>query len=157
MVTEVLVLLFLALLVSGLLLVYFCLPVILLSYAFLYTHAIALALAIWHHPLLSLAYGAGYFLSGALWSVIKWYFEETARVRTRRLEWELAPRGTWEQYRDKYRTTVSGYRTEFMAWVAFWPFSLVYTLLNDPFRRLCRRIVDELTGVYQRITDYAWR
>ncbi len=114
------------------------------------------------HPLLTVGYTAAYFLVGGFWSVVKWWFEETARVRRIRIEFERQltwpkPETSWETYIIGHKTVVRYHREDFFVWVAFWPFSAVWTLINDPVRRLVRRIVSELQQVYQRITDYVWK
>ena len=104
---------------------------------------------------------AAYFAIGAAWSVVNWWFAETSRARRARDEFKRRPRVsialTWEEWSANKRTSPANYQSDILWWISFWPFSVVWTLLNDPFRRLCRRIYDELQGVYQRITDSVWR
>lgn len=98
---------------------------------------------------LPVALGAvAYFSVGAIWSVIKWWFAEKARVRRAKKDWG----DTWRN-----RKTVAGaYRSTVLVWIGYWPFSLVWTLVSDPFRRMVHWIYDELNRVYQRITDSVW-
>jgi hypothetical protein len=100
------------------------------------------------NPLPSLLLGIGYFIAGAVWSVVKWWFAEKARVRR-------AKRDHGEKYRNSKTQTVK-YKSTVLVWIGYWPFSLVWTLLSDPFKRLVCWIYDELLHVYQRITDSAW-
>lgn len=112
------------------------------------------------HPWQTLLRVSGYFLIGAGWSVVKWWFAETNRVRKAKEYFAAGnarPDDTWESFRDRQKTHPHHYRGDFIEWIMFWPFSLVFTLLNDPVRRLCRRIYMELTRVYQRITDHVWK
>lgn len=39
------------------------------------------------------------------------------------------------------------------AWMSFWPYSLVGTLLNDPVRRLFNAIFSWVKGLYQKMAD----
>src|SRR5205823_5639912 len=106
------------------------------------------------HPVLTALYVSGYFLAGAAWSIVKWWFAETNRVREARDEFrESRDIRTWSEFIKNRKSDPTNYKSDIIAWITFWPFSLVWTLLNDPVRRLCRRIYDELQGVYQRITD----
>lgn len=43
-----------------------------------------------------------------------------------------------------------------LTWMFYWPFSGVWTLINDPVRRIFQRIYVKLEGVYQKITDSAF-
>jgi hypothetical protein len=103
-----------------------------------------------NHPGLSVLIAVSYFAVGAMWSIVKWWFAETARVRQ-------AKRELGETKFRVNKTNVNRHRATFLVWIGYWPFSLVWTLLNDPFKRLVRRIYDELQGVYQRITDHVWQ
>lgn len=39
------------------------------------------------------------------------------------------------------------------AWMAFWPCSVISTLLNDPIRRLFRYLFNLLKSLYQKMAD----
>jgi len=90
----------------------------------------------------------GYFVIGAVWSVIKWWFAEKARVREAKAEYG----SRWREH----KTSTARYKSTVLVWIGYWPFSLVWTLLNDPLKRLVHWIYDELLRVYQRITDHVW-
>jgi len=103
---------------------------------------------IYEHPL-PVAIGAGvYFAIGAVWSVIKWWFAEKARVRRAKKE-------NGAEWR-KRKTEPKFFKSTMLVWIGYWPFSLIWTLINDPFKRLVHWIYDELTRVYQHITDRVW-
>jgi hypothetical protein len=116
------------------------------------------------HPWQSAAYAAGYFVVGAAWSVAKWWFAETSRVRhvrslyvERYSDQTLKGFQTWAEFIKPLKSRPSQHKADITAWITFWPVSLVWTMVDDPVRRLCRRIYDELQGVYQRITDRVWQ
>jgi hypothetical protein len=140
--------------------------------AIVYWHApiILTALAVWFfiihlswltwalsHPFKVLTSAAIYFVTGAAWSVAKWWFEETEKVRTAKERWQTKPhpQGTWEEFRKTYRNDEPD-RHDVARWITFWPVSAAFTLLDDPVRRICRCIYDELQGVYKRISDHVW-
>jgi hypothetical protein len=103
---------------------------------------------VYTHPLSAIVGVTAYFSIGACWSVVKWWFAEKARVRR-------AKRERGKDWRTA-RTQPATYKATVLVWIGYWPFSLVWTLINDPFKRLVRWIYDELLRVYQRITDHVW-
>jgi hypothetical protein len=48
-------------------------------------------------------------------------------------------------------------KSRIVSWMAFWPFSLVGTLLNDPVRRLFTWLFQAFSSLYQRMADYVFR
>lgn len=155
--------------------VYFLLFVILIAAAVLWRAAIvAVLLSVWmglihlplftwirEHPWQAVLYVAGYFVAGAIWSVAKWYFAESERVRQVRERYADHVKQSnhvmsWPEYAATRKTDPSAHTREIKWWIAFWPLSMLWTLLNDPLRRAARRIAYELRGVYQRITDRVW-
>lgn len=42
-------------------------------------------------------------------------------------------------------------------WMAYWPFSMLWTIINDPIRKLFRQVYHSLEGLLQRITDSVWK
>ena len=100
-------------------------------------------------PWQTIAIVVGVFaLGGVIWSAFKWfryvqkvvnrYTEENGKVLTEsqmgRLEMEISP------YRNKARIT---------GWIAFWPWSLFWTITGDFFNML----YDSMVGVYQSISN----
>ena len=45
----------------------------------------------------------------------------------------------------------------FISWFSFWPWVLVWTIINDPLRRLGTHIYFWMKGRLQKAADYAWR
>lgn len=127
------------------------LAIILGSWAWL----IGIPLLTWmrSHPWQTVAYVVGYLLTGAIWSLIKWWICERDRFREAKEHWIKYSGGkTWEQERARQKTLPTSHKDDFLWWIGFWPFSLAYTLLHDPVKR----IYLELQNVYQRITDKVW-
>lgn len=44
-------------------------------------------------------------------------------------------------------------KAKIVSWIAYWPLSLIGTLLNDPFRRFFEWIYELVSGVYDKITQ----
>lgn len=55
------------------------------------------------------------------------------------------------------RPQASTNKTRIVAWMSFWPFSLVGTVVNDPVRRLLNWLYNLLSGTYQRMSDHIFR
>jgi hypothetical protein len=120
-----------------------------------------------HHPWKSIVFLAAYFVAGGLWSIVKWWVVETdkfAKVREGFLRSKHASGTTVPaELQDEWRTVVAAKKTDtlehkgrFLAWIAYWPWSLVWTAINNPVKRLAQRIYYELQSTYQRITDRVW-
>jgi hypothetical protein len=128
------------------------------------------------HPL-HVAYIVGaYFVAGALWSVAKWYFFVRERrrkyndVRAKFLEAKGLPTDgpipdehkeafsknyDLKEYRNRPR--IRDNKAIVTGWLAFWPVSAAWTLLNDPIRRIFEWIYETLHGVYEGISAYVYR
>jgi hypothetical protein len=127
---------------------------------------VGLGLIAWtiSHPIQAVGYVAGYLLVGAIWSVIKWWFRETAIVREAKqaIKDGHSPHGTYtfyktfDEYRKSHKSKVSDHKSDFSFWIGFWPLNMVWTIIDDPLTRAVKRIYLELHAVYQRITDSVW-
>lgn len=97
----------------------------------------------------TLGYLAVYFLIGAGWSLVKWYFY-TLRLRD---EYNADP----AHYRRVHRTippSPTEYTKTILMWIGHWPFSLLWTLVNDPVKRIVRWIYARLQVVYAAISGH---
>jgi len=52
---------------------------------------------------------------------------------------------------------VRNHKGRIIAWMSYWPWSLFWTLLNDPIRRLFRRIYYQIKNVLQSISDRVYK
>jgi hypothetical protein len=128
-------------------------------------------------------YVPGYLAFGALvWSFTKWYLflkafqcarEEAIRafLEGRAYTNSLASRkeglssATPEEIRtgivyQKYQNTrlcdtplASDYKGKIIAWMCWWPLSMIGTLLNDPVRKFFNLAYLRLSGYYQRMAN----
>ena len=86
----------------------------------------------------------GYLFLGTIWSVVKWYLYLT-------------------NLRDIYRERPYGYdkskfsakfnKERIMNWMMYWPFSGLWTLINDPIKKSFQRIFKGLENRFQKISD----
>lgn len=47
----------------------------------------------------------------------------------------------------------SKHKSSITQWIAFWPVSLTWTLINDPVRKVANYIFNKIKGTFQRISD----
>lgn len=94
-------------------------------------------------------------LFGVLWSIFKWFRHVNKFVAKYRSEHGIAqPDGTVtlseSQMRDlRNDISVSNNKALLTGWIAFWPWSLLWSLTGDFFNML----YDAMSNVYQKITD----
>jgi hypothetical protein len=60
-------------------------------------------------------------------------------------------------YREHIQPTPKRHKSRIMTWLGFWPFSALWTLLNDPLRRLVEAIYDAVAGTLLKISNYVFR
>lgn len=118
---------------------------------------------LWTHRATAALFAVGYLVVGALWSVAKWWFVETATFAAFKRSYAMrhGDRGpdAWKiaVAKEREQRSTGAQRARALAWIAYWPWSMAWTLANDPLKRAARRIYDALQGTYQRITDRVWR
>lgn len=139
------------------------------------------------HWLLSFACLAAYLAAGVGWSIGKWWlFVRAKRAKIEVLkaqfliqrqlggstvparletEWHgwLVSNGAYEggHVRGVAHPTkppqVGQYKGRIMAWMVYWPWSFVTTIINDPIRKLFNGLFAAFQGLFQRISDHAFR
>lgn len=127
-------------------------------------------------PFATLLLAFSYFLGGTLWAVVKWRFyvyskarrcEELRACYGKQNGWKAA---SFRQLEDAQRALVlkaAGLKTvppsvldekpRIMAWMAWWPLSLVWTIMDDPVRRLFQEIYRRIAGHLQAVSDRAFQ
>jgi hypothetical protein len=138
---------------------------------------------IWHNPLAIIPGIAGYFVLGTLWGIGKWYFyvrEQLARyyevkqkfIDNKKLsisvydaipeelkeEWVMAIRSFYDDYCGHYAVVevnpkIAKHKMQMYVWIAYWPWSFVWTMINDPVRKIFRAIYNRIAGMLQAISD----
>ena len=148
--------------------------------AFHYLLGVPVFSYIWENIGLLALYVLGYGIIGGVYSVFKWYrYSLITKERIKEAEKEfLVSKGVlgdvmsdelkleWGEYfksrperlfdHKGIEDAIPQWHTHkalLMQWVTYWPWSLVWTVINDPIRRFVRFIVRQLQQVYQHITD----
>lgn len=138
-------------------------------------------------PFVAILAGLTYEGIGAVWSFGRWWFLSRARrvnynaFRGEYMERHGLPRDAEipnnlkKDFKDRIETHQrSHFREEdghkpinkplfrdhggrLYMWMTFWPWSMTWTLINDPIRHLGRWLVDQFQGIYQHIADSTFK
>lgn len=109
------------------------------------------------HALLSAIYFGGYVVAGVAWSFVKWF---SFLMRFRDVLKEVdEPTSEYYQavtYRGnslKRKPMAAQNKQKITAWMIFWPFSLIGTVLNDPVKRFFTFLFGRFKHLYQKMAD----
>lgn len=107
-----------------------------------------------HHPVDIALWGVGYFFAGTLWCIAKWWFH----CQAQREKYDEALR---KQKKDIYKIlpekpSAAESKEMILRWMSFWPWSMVWTIINDPIKKAFRAIYRKIQNHLQRIADKAW-
>lgn len=139
---------------------------------------------VWHHPLNLFMGIVAYAIVGVLWSLVKfrWYmFIKRERYDILKHNFMILkdqPEGTavipdelkadWATYLtekgpyyDRFyylrSTDVTENQGRIVSWIAYWPFSFIFTILNDPLRKIGNAIFQTLKSTYISIAKSAFK
>lgn len=104
-----------------------------------------------------------YFLVGIPWSVIKWYFYLLNKRDAVKAKYDLSSSRNAKSF--KQWATDTGYqiptayhnKARIIRWMAYWPFSLVWTLVNDPIRRIWNAVYHWLSDIYDALSRHVYK
>lgn len=112
-----------------------------------------------HHPFTVLALIAGYFVAGTVWSMVKWYFH--LKKLQRLGQWPTKYEDTSVDFRDRKQVPVApvakDHRSDILMWMSWWPFSALWTLIDNPFRRVFEWIFNSLEGTFNSISQRVFK
>lgn len=123
----------------------------------------------------------GYLAVGVVWSFAKWfsfllafrdYYRDVRAGYYERKKWPADYKMTEQEELD-FRSYTNDYsytreyrgnrmsekpqaaknKSRITAWMAFWPFSFVGTMINDPLRRVFKFLFDSFRALYQKVSD----
>lgn len=103
-----------------------------------------------------------FFVLGTVWAVVKWWFFVRDLADKRREQIAKAdllggaPGKNIKVFGLITKPVVRDHKSRIMTWMCFWPFSMVWTLINDPIRRIFKAIYSRIKGMLQRIADRAF-
>lgn len=110
-----------------------------------------------YKPFHSIGWILGYFVLGTAWSVAKWAFF-VLRKRDKALD-------TLRKETERYHYTptevkppqVSEHKNLIVGWMIYWPFSALWTLINDPVKRAFTWIYYRISKRLQTISDHLFQ
>ncbi|MBI5733173.1 hypothetical protein HY967_04490 [Candidatus Jorgensenbacteria bacterium] len=126
-------------------------------------------------PFMGLIYFVMYLGAGTAWSIIKWwrfvgkrkseYDRAKAEFLTRhKVEGNAIPNVLKSEWRDRCRhesyaeaPQARQHKGKIVGWMCYWPWSLFWTLLDDPIKKILQTIYQWLQGIYQAISIRAYR
>ena len=82
---------------------------------------------------------ASYFIIGIIWSFIKWYLLLLRKKETI-INCESIP-------------SAKNYKKDIIVWMSYWPWSMVWTILNDPIKRFFNYVYLKFSTLYQKLAD----
>jgi hypothetical protein len=139
-------------------------------------HLKSAAMYVLNHPWNVVIGVALYFVAGTVWGVVKWFLHVTKKLeeykekkarflRSNRFlrsknATEITPAlvSSFKQflgtnYIEGEAPQVHDHKSDILMWMTYWPFSSVWTLLNDPVRRAFRAIYRSLSTSLQSMSD----
>ena len=99
---------------------------------------------------------AAYFAVGAGWSLLKWYFW-LVKLRRQLDAGHDHRRVLYTAGVQQFPPQPGDHKSRIIGWIALWPASMLWTIINDPVRRAAEEIYTRLGGTYQRISNRVFR
>lgn len=104
------------------------------------------------NPLSVILMAGLYFFCGAVWSLVKWYLflkDKRRKGLDQHHRYNKGAATEWKPDIPKARE----YMGTILMWMSWWPFSALWTLVDDPIRRAFRNIFDHLEKTYDRMAE----
>ncbi len=137
------------------------------------------------HGLAFCLYLAGYFAAGTAWAMGKWWFyvrKQRAKYDERKrafldgngIKGDAIP----EDLKADWQRVIAGYgidgygipgyarrpvprardnKGRIMTWMVYWPWSFVWTMIDDPIRKFFKMIYNRIQGVLESISERAFQ
>lgn len=107
------------------------------------------------NPVIAVSCVVAFFVLGTAWSVVKWWFYVREMADKRREQ--IASHGKDEHVYGLIRKPlVRDNKSRIMTWMCFWPFSFVWTMINDPVRKVFTAIYMRIKDTLQKMSDKAF-
>ncbi|MBI2108785.1 MAG: hypothetical protein HYT93_01205 [Parcubacteria group bacterium] len=119
-----------------------------------------------NHPFAIFMYFGGYLVCGTVWSVLKWYFyllnkkEEYEELKKQHFSdsdmdeknlenWKRT--NTHSEMKRLIRSSIFDYKEKIVTWMTFWPWSVLWTLIDDFVFKVFNKIFYYIRGLYESI------
>lgn len=96
-----------------------------------------------------------YFIAGAIWSLFKWYYFvldiKEQQIKESKEDYN-------KKHGFKFEIPMPGdFKSDIILWMSYWPLSFIWTMIDNPFKRIFSRIFKNLENVYTRISNYIFK
>lgn len=91
-----------------------------------------------------------YIAAGVAWAFAKWYFFVLGKRDE--LDKRLTSNYVIDNI-DKFIPTARENKARIMSWMTYWPFSAVWTFLNDPVRRAFQMVYSRIESSFDKISN----
>lgn len=102
------------------------------------------------NPLTIFLYLAGYYAVGVAWSITKWYFY--LKFKAAKLNEQLDKYSRMDYLPSEFKVSASDKKGTIIAWMTYWPFSVVWTMVHKFVRQAFQYLYIKFEGVYNRIS-----
>lgn len=92
------------------------------------------------------AYVSCYIFIGVIWSFVKWYFYLLNTKES--IQYNLKHSSNYIRI-----PKASEHKGAIISWMCYWPFSGIWTLINDPVKRFFKWVYSRFENVYQKMSD----
>lgn len=127
------------------------------------------------HPGIVAIYVAAYFATGVAWGTIKWWryvsdqyslfletkekFLKSVRAKSGDARFDIQTAFVQELSwaRVEHNPQVRTHKDDIVRWMTFWPFSFIWTMIDDPITRSFRFMFNSIKGLLQDISDQRFK
>ena len=90
---------------------------------------------------------ASYVVIGVIWSIVRWYFYlQGFKIHYIR---KNGPTKNGISFRGIPKGADN--KNRILTWMSYWPFSMFWTIINEPFRKVFRYIYSKIEGIYDKM------
>lgn len=107
------------------------------------------------NPGIAIGLFCGYFIAGAIWSLVKWYYFV---LEQRDIQLETSKSAYNKKNGFKFKVPKPGdYKGDIILWMSYWPLSFIWTMIDNPFKRIFAKIFKNLENTYTKISSHIFK
>ncbi len=107
------------------------------------------------NPGISIGIFCGYFIAGAIWSLIKWYYFVLDQ-KEKQIKESKTPYNSSKKY--SFVMPMPGdFKGDITLWMSYWPLSFIWTMIDNPFKRIFANIFKNLENTYTKISSHIFK
>lgn len=111
------------------------------------------------YPWFTLGRIVAYVGIGIIWSIFKWYFflQNKKYHLTKKIEDLGGVDLTTHEISESDIPQAKRNKARIISWMSYWPFSMIWTLINEPVKKMFRFIYTKIEGIFQKMSDSAFK